>query len=175
MISAHSFQLLAFAVSIAAGFLLGAVYDVLRIWRDFFHSERRAVFFQDFFYMIFCAFFSFLLALALNKGAVRIYQLIGEAAGWFVYYYTVGQVTACVFRFFSGLLYRFFFNPIGGLFRRISVRLTKKERLLIKTLKKKALRWKKRLKHHGGIVYNLRSELGRRRRKRKVVRKNERT
>ena len=175
MVAALSFQLFGFAVSVAAGFLLGALYDVLRIWRDFLHSQRRAVFFQDFFYMVLCAFFTFLLALALSDGAVRFYLLAGEAVGWFVYYFTVGQVTSRLFRFLSGLLYRYLFNPLGGLLKRVAQWLCGKAKIFTKSLKKRAADWKKRLKHRGTIVYNRHNRGHRFGRKRKVVRKNERT
>lgn len=168
-----SYQIFGFVVAIAAGFLLGALYDVLRIWRDFFHSRQRAVFFQDFFYMILCAFFSFLLALPLGSGAVRVYLLAGEAVGWFVYYFTIGQVTAIIFRAVSNFLYRHFFNPVGELFRRIVKWFGKKAARVIKFLKKKASGLKKCLKHKAEIVYNRHNGWGRKRRKHKVVRKYE--
>lgn len=173
MVSALSFQLLGFAVSVAAGFLLGALYDVLRIWRDFLHSRRRAVFFQDFFYMVLCAFFTFLLALALSDGAVRFYLLAGEAVGWFVYYFTVGQVTSRLFRLLSGLLYRYVFDPLGRLLKRGARWMRKKAKNFTKSLKKRVADWKKRLKHRGKIVYNHHNRIPRIGRKRKVVRKNE--
>lgn len=168
-----TYQVFGFAVSIAAGFLLGAVYDLLRIWRDFFHSQKRAVFFQDFFYMTFCAFFSFLLALPLGEGAVRVYLLAGEAVGWFAYYFTVGQVTACLFRAVSAFLYRHFFNPFGNLLRRLSGWFGRKAGFKVKYLKKKAFSRKKCLKHRANIVYNCYNNKLGDRRKRKVVQKNE--
>lgn len=175
MVSALSFQLFGFACSVAAGFALGAVYDVLRIWRAFLRTQRRAVFFQDFFYMVFCALFSFLLALPLGNGAVRVYLLAGEAAGWFAYYFTVGQVTARLFRLLSGFLYRYVFDPVGRQMRRVASFLGKKGKIFLKTVKKKAAERKKRLKPHGAIVYNRRDGFLRGRLRRKVVRKNERT
>ncbi|WP_411677546.1 spore cortex biosynthesis protein YabQ [Caproicibacter sp.] len=175
MVTPLSFQIFGFSASVAAGFLLGAIYDVLRIWRDFFHSQKRAVFFQDFFYMVFCAFFSFLLALPLGGGAVRIYLLAGEAVGWFVYYFTVGQVTAYLFRAISGFLYRCFFDPIGRLLKRVSGWFGKKVKIAANLLKKKGRDWKKRLKQRAGIVYNRRNGLRRSRQKRKVVQRNEST
>lgn len=152
--------------------MLGAAYDVLRIWRDFLHSPKRAVFFQDFFYMVLCAFFSFLLALPLGEGAVRVYLLAGEAVGWFVYYFTVGQVTARVSRLLSGFLYRHVFNPAGRLLRRAGSSLLRKWKSFLKFLKKKTPKRKKRLKPHRAIVYNHGGRFFCGRRKRKVVRKD---
>jgi hypothetical protein len=168
-----SYQVFGFAVSVAAGFLLGAFYDVLRIWRDFFHSQTRAVFFQDFFYVVLCGFFSFLLALPLGEGSVRVYLLAGEAVGWFVYYFTVGQVTAFVFRAASNFLYRHIFNPAGARFHRLFGWFGKKTGSAVKFLKKKASDLKKRLKRKAKIVYNHHNGWYKSRRRRKVVRKNE--
>jgi hypothetical protein len=175
LVTPLSFQIFGFAASVAGGFLLGALYDILRIWRSFFHSQERAVFFQDFFYMVFCAFFSFLLALPLGSGAVRFYLLVGEALGWAAYYFTVGQVTACFFRAISDFLYRYLFNPFGALLHRFSEWITQILRSAINLLKKLAWHWKKRLKQRVHLVYNRRNGLRWIRQKRKVVRRNEGT
>lgn len=173
MVIPLSFQIFGFAASVAGGFLLGAFYDILRIWRSFFHSQERAVFFQDFFYMVFCAFFSFLLALPLGNGAVRLYLLVGEAVGWFAYYFTIGQVTARFFRALSKLLYRYLFNPFGALLHRFSSWIGQKLHFAINLFKKLALYWKKCLKHRVDLVYNHRNGLRWIVQKRKVVRSNE--
>jgi len=126
--------------------------------------------------MIFCAFFSFLLALPLGGGAVRVYLLAGEAVGWFAYYFTVGQVTAFVFRAVSDFLYRHLFNPVGKLFHRIFKWFAQKTFKTVNFLKKKTSGLKKRLKQRAKIVYNRHNGLyGNRRnqRKRKVVRNHE--
>lgn len=110
--SDFSFQAFGFAVSIAGGLILGACYDILRIWRIFFHTQKRAVFFQDFFYMVFAALFTFLLSLSLD-GKVRLYILVGQFVGFFSYYYTVGQITGWLFKKISRFLYRYLFYPVG--------------------------------------------------------------
>ncbi len=72
-----SSQTFGFLVFFAAGVVLGAVYDVLRIWRAMFRSERRSVFFQDLIYMILAAYFTFLVNLAVNYGELRLYLFAG--------------------------------------------------------------------------------------------------
>ncbi len=73
------------------GFLLGAYYDVFRIWRKTTHPSAAAVFFQD------CLFFStsaivvFLFSLAMTDGVVRVYVLFGVLAGFAAYRHTVGN------------------------------------------------------------------------------------
>lgn len=155
--SDFSFQLFGFVVSIAGGVILGACYDVLRIWRVFLHTPRRAMFFQDFFYMVFAAFFTFLLALAVSSGEIRLYILAGEIIGWFVYYYTVGQVTAWLFRLISNFLYRFLFYPLSRVFGKFSGHISKKLQVFSKYVKKFTAKLKKCLKHHSNVVYNYRN------------------
>ncbi len=152
--SDFSYQAFGFAVSIAAGIALGACYDILRIWRTFFHTQKRAVFFQDFFYMVFAALLTFLLSLSLG-GKVRFYILLGEFAGFFSYYYTAGQITAWVFRRVSRFIYKYLVYPVrnaaGKLFNKVSgAVLTLAHILNIKII----LKSKKCLKSHAVVVYN---------------------
>ena len=166
-----SSRLFGFAVSLAAGFLLGALYDVFRIWRTFFHTEKRAVFFQDVFYMIAVAFLTFLLALAVSFGEIRFYLLAGEAVGWFVYYFTVGQVTNCVFRFLSSLLYRWLLRPLSRAARRCACYFGGKFRIMGCFAAKIAGNAKKCLKRQGIIVYNLGNRLPLRRKVKRQAKK----
>lgn len=159
MIAPLTSPLFGFIVSVAAGFLLGAFYDIFRIWRAFLHSEKRAVFFQDLFYMAMAAVFTFLLALAVSEGEVRYYLLGGEAVGWFAYYFTVGQVTGRLSRWISRLLYRFLFNPLGKLFRRVRGYFVGKCHIFLAFLLKLARNAKKCLKHRRKVVYNLRDRM----------------
>lgn len=154
-----SSQLFGFAVSVAAGVVLGAFYDVFRIWRTFFHTEKRAVFFQDVFYMVAVAFLTFLLALAVSFGEIRFYLLGGEAAGWFAYYFTVGQVTDRVFRFISRLLYRWLLRPLKRAARRCARCFGGKFRAIGNFAVKIAGNAKKCLKRRVIIVYNLGNRL----------------
>lgn len=147
-------QLQGFVISIAAGVFLGAYYDVFRIFRTVFQSERRAVFFQDLFYMLTAAFVTFLLALGVNYGEVRFYILAGEAIGWCLYYLTVGMVTYRVFRFVSKIIRKFIIVPIKKLIAKISQFIFSIMKIIVKNTKIVAVNQKKRLKHHRGIVYN---------------------
>lgn len=175
MDTTFSSQLFGFVVSIPAGAILGAFYDVLRIWRTFFHTEKRAVFFQDVFYMGAAAFFTFLLTLTVSYGEVRFYLLFGEILGWFVYYYTLGQVTAFIFRAVSGFLYRFIFYPVLRILHGLFNFFSKKIRIIVNWLKKMGGFVKNRLKQYGILVYNLSDGVLKRRKRQKGVLKHERS
>ncbi|MDF1495775.1 spore cortex biosynthesis protein YabQ [Caproiciproducens sp. CPB-2] len=147
-------QLQGFVIAIAAGVFLGAYYDIFRIFRTVFQSERRAVFFQDLFYMVTAAFVTFLLALGVNYGEVRFYILAGEGIGWCLYYLTVGTVTYRVFRFIAGIVRKFVIVPVKKLLAKISHLLLSVLKKIGKNTKIVASNLKKRLKHHREIVYN---------------------
>nr|WP_319488188.1 spore cortex biosynthesis protein YabQ [uncultured Caproiciproducens sp.] len=147
-------QLQGFVISIAAGVFLGAYYDVFRIFRTVFQSERRAVFFQDLFYMLSAAFITFLLALGVNYGEVRFYILAGEAIGWCLYYLTVGLVTYRVFRFVSKIVRKLLIIPMKKLITKISHFIFSVIKIIVNNTKIVAVNQKKRLKHHREIVYN---------------------
>lgn len=148
------FQAFGLAVSIAGGVILGACYDILRIWRIFFHTQKRAAFFQDFFYMAFAALFTFLLSLSLG-GEVRLYILIGESAGFFSYYYTVGQITAWLFKVISRFLYKYLFYPLKNALNWVFGICIGGLRKFLRIISRKIIfKGKKCLKNNAMVVYN---------------------
>lgn len=149
-----AFQFQGFLISVGAGVLLAAFYDVFRIFRTVFHSVKRAVFFQDLFYMLCASFFTFLVALGVNYGEVRFYILAGEIIGWCLYYLTVGMITIRVFRFISSILHRFLIDPIKKILVKFFHWIIKKLKILGKKVKTAVINQKKRLKQHREIVYN---------------------
>ncbi len=74
------------------GFILGAYYDVFRIWRRTVRSSVVAVFFQDCLFFATSAVIIFLFSLAMTDGVVRVYVLCGAALGYFAYRHTVGNL-----------------------------------------------------------------------------------
>lgn len=149
-----AFQFQGFLISIGVGVLLGAYYDVFRIFRTVFCSEKRAVFYQDIFYMLTSAIITFLLALGVNYGNVRFYILAGEIIGWCLYFLTVGMVTIRVFRFVSRVLCRFLINPAKKLVLRLFHFLYGKVKIILDRVKIAVINKKKCLKHNRKIVYN---------------------
>lgn len=147
-------QLQGFLISIGVGVLLGAFYDIFRIYRIVLRPEKKAVFFQDLFYMICAALVTFLLSLGVNFGEVRFYILAGEAIGWCLYYLTIGMVTFQVFRFISNLLRKYLIYPIKRVLHKIFHWISQKLKILCKNVKLATENQKKRLKQHRQIVYN---------------------
>ena len=154
MNSSLASQFQGFVISVGVGILLGAYYDIFRIFRTVFQSEKRAVFFQDLFYMLSAAFITFLLALGVSYGEVRFYILAGELIGWCLYYLTAGMVTIQLFKFISYIVHRFFINPTKKILFQIFLWFRNRVNIIMKKVKIVAINRKKYLKHHSKIVYN---------------------
>ncbi len=150
-LSAQTFGFLAFLI---LGAVFSALYDVLRIWRALFRSERRSVFFQDFFYMLLASLGTFLVFLGVSGGEIRLYLLAGELLGWLVWHFTLGLVTVSLFRRLARFLYRHVFDPMSVKIRQIGLKLQKSIARLASFVKKHMQNGKKRLKHRAAIVYN---------------------
>lgn len=81
-----------FLMSLGFGFLMGLVYDGVRIVRVSISRGRSAFLIFDLLYCIFLCFASFLFFLAVNEGEIRFYILLGEAAGFAIYYFSLGAL-----------------------------------------------------------------------------------
>lgn len=173
MYTSLSSQMFCFAIFFVAGVVLGVLYDVLRVWRAMFRSERRPIFFQDLFYMVLAAFFTFLVNLGVNYGELRFYLFLGEIFGWLAWHYTLGSVTVFFFRRLFRFLYRKLFDPLGRFLHLFALKLEKKFFHFVNSVKKRSQNWKKRLKPKRVVVYNHRK--GKRRNRRNEKRKRRRT
>jgi len=149
-----------FLAFFVTGVLLSAVYDVLRIWRAVFRSGKRAVFFQDFIYMILAAYFTFFIDLGVCFGELRIYLFTGEVLGWFAWHETIGRVTVFLFRKLFGFLYRKVFDPAGARLHAAASKLGKQIKKFIRSGQKRLQNQKKSLKHSPLVVYNYRNKGG---------------
>lgn len=83
------------------GFLLGAYYDIFRILRRVLHPGTVRVFFQDIVFFVTAALMTFLFALAVADGVLRVYLFVGLITGFFAYRYTVGRA---VVRFVTAVI-----------------------------------------------------------------------
>lgn len=74
------------------GFVLGAVYDIFRIFRVVVRSGCLVVIVQDILFWLLCAAVTFVFLLIQNDGKIRALVIIFEALGAALYYYTVGAL-----------------------------------------------------------------------------------
>ena len=158
----QSEQLSIFLSALGVGFLLGILYDLFRAIRLSFSSSRIATVIFDLLYFFFFGLISFLFILALNKGEIRSYIIIGELIGALFYYVSFGiaaiKFTNILIRYLKRF-YAFVYKVISAPFRLIKCLLNslfkKTDRLLRKTEK---ISKKMRKKHFPKLqmyVYNL--------------------
>lgn len=86
-----SAQLNVFLYSVGFGFLLGLLYDILKIIRVLIIKSNRAVIIQDVVYFLLCSLLTFLFLLVVNNGKFRFNVFVALAFGFFVYYLTLGR------------------------------------------------------------------------------------
>ena len=147
-------QLRGFLLAAAAGILLGALYDVLRVYRILFRPPKGLVFALDVFTLCTAALVTFLTSLAASRGVLRFYLFLGEAAGWAAYACTVGRVTVFLARWLLRLLERLVFRPLRRLRAALGAAAGRASRTALDLWKKIAPHRKKALKPDGDVVYN---------------------
>lgn len=163
---------------LALGAILGAGYDLLCIWRALFRSGRRAVWIQDFAFMILAAYATFLLCLGVCFGELRLYLFFCEAFCCVLWHETAGRVSIPFFRRLFRFLHSRFFGPLCARFRKNEAVRRKRMEKFAGIARKWLGNQKKGLKPGRSLVYNYRAikrkRLGlrkeRRARKMKVLR-----
>lgn len=91
-------QTVYFLFSLVYGAVLSALYDIVRIIRFAGANKPIHIILSDVVYFVVCAFATFLYALPFNYGSVRYFVLFGEAVGFVVYRFTVGEVNSCIYQ-----------------------------------------------------------------------------
>ncbi|MCI9415310.1 MAG: hypothetical protein HFJ79_09075 [Clostridiales bacterium] len=148
-------------LSCGLGFLLGVYYDVFRVARLALRSGKRSIFFQDLFFFASSAVITFLFALAVTAGQLRLYIFLGSAAGFAAYYFTLGRVVMK----FAGtairlilkvwhILWMVILFPFRWLYRLLRPLMIKLGHLTGKITEKPRSFLKKGLKHAGSLLYN---------------------
>ena len=85
-------QLQVFGLSVLLGVGLGLVYEVFRLLRLAFFSQKTVVFVQDVLFSLTALVSTFVFVVAVNEGQLRFFLLIGELCGFMVYYFTLGTL-----------------------------------------------------------------------------------
>ncbi len=92
-------QTVYFLYSLVFGVMLSALYDIVRILRFMGFTKLWQIILSDVLYFFICAVLTVLFALPFNKGSVRYFVLFGEAVGFIVYRFTLGEKMAVVYCF----------------------------------------------------------------------------
>lgn len=149
-------------LSVGVGFALGIFYDILRTVRLALTKGRVAVFIFDVLYFLIFGLATFLFILALNKGEVRLYMIIGEISGCLIYYFSLGlvaikitDITVKTFRKFFSMVFKVLFAPVRLILKLFPRIFSKIFKFFKKTQKKSQKNRKKLLQKARICVYNL--------------------
>ncbi len=143
--------------ALGLGFILGLLYDFVRLSCVVFHKKKAVVFAADVFFIILCTGVSCLLYIAVNNGHIRLYLLLAQVLGGVIYRFTAGEL---IFPFFVKIIKaaeKFVltvFAPVAGLGRKISEILRKIMRKFYINFKKIKNKFKKALKDDEQLLYN---------------------
>lgn len=85
-------QLYVIGWSCLLGTMLGAFYDLFRVFRLIFSKGWVSVIIQDIIFWCVAGLATFAHILAINKGQVRLYILLSILLGFMIYYYTMGRL-----------------------------------------------------------------------------------
>ena len=89
MILSMSEQTLLFLTTVAAGVVMGFVYDLFRIIRKSFPHNSFMVQFEDVIYWVAVSFLMFYFMLHRNYGEIRFFSIVGAALGMVLYFCTL--------------------------------------------------------------------------------------
>lgn len=150
-----------FFLSLGMGFLLGVLYDIIRIIRLIVSKGKAAVFGFDFLYIVVSALLTYLFIIAVNMGAVRAYIIIAQLLGFFFYYISFGiavkriseKIAELIKSFFSKL-YRIIKRPFIFIFAAIKRKKSKIKVFLSKKSHKTKNNLKKLLHLTKVLLYN---------------------
>lgn len=84
-------QVRIFVLSIGVGVPLCLLYILMQSAVAFFHEKKWAIYTTDILFSAVSAFVSFFFMVFYNNGRVRLHLIIGEAFGFFVFYFAVGK------------------------------------------------------------------------------------
>lgn len=164
----QSLQPQLFLLSLGFGFLLGIPYDIIRAVRIAFTKSKASVIIFDILYFLTSAVLSFLFILAVNKGEIRFYILFGEAAGWLLYYFSLGiaavKITDVTVRLLKALFHTVktvVLFPFKIILKPVKILKTKIIGFYKKNCKKSRKNAKKLLPKIKLYVYNLKGMLNR--------------
>lgn len=145
----------------AAGLIMGLFYEALRFFRMLLCHNAVAVCVEDTLYLSICALITFIIALAVGIGYMRIYYIVFEAMGAAIYFLTVGRLLNHILRHISKGFKRLchaVIHKTGRAFGKVFAPIGKKIRLIFvyiaENARKSAFYNKIYLKKTGEIEYN---------------------
>lgn len=110
-----------FLLCVGFGFLLGAVYDILKLTEKLLFPKSRNGLFRDIVFSIICTVSSFMFLLCIDGGKLRLYPYGGMAAGFAIWRFTLGIPVRYVLDRTADIISRFFaplFTAVNNIFKK---------------------------------------------------------
>lgn len=140
---------------------MGLFYEALRFFRMLLRHNTVAVCVEDTLYLSVCAFISFIIALTVGIGYMRIYYIVFEAMGAAIYFLTVGRLINHILRNLSKGVKRLISAVIkktGNIFGKVFAPIDKKTKQIFSNIaeiiRKTGFYSKIHLKRTDKIEYN---------------------
>lgn len=92
-----SVQLKNIMPALGLGFVLGLLYEALRILRLYIHSGKVFVFVTDILFTVFSSVSAFLLCVSVDNGHIRFYIVLACILGYVVCIFTAGELIYALF------------------------------------------------------------------------------
>ncbi len=127
-----------FILSFGFGFLLGIVYDALRVIRMIFADSEKLIAVQDIIFSLITFFSVFNFFLVANKGEFRGYLFLSMALGFLLYRYSFGTFVIFLFKKVIAAvewLIKILLFPFGIIMKPLKKILRKIKKILILLLK----------------------------------------
>ena len=114
-------QIVVFFFSMVLGLIFGVIFDFFRIIDIIFNATLRRIFFEDILYFFIMSIMTFIFMLIFNKGDFRVFIVIGELIGFFLWHFTIGRINVK----FSSKILIFFESKILRVIDKVSFPITK--------------------------------------------------
>ena len=143
-----------------AGAGLGVIYDCFRLCR-LVCGNWIAVFLEDLLFSAFCTLTTLVFCVEFCNGRIRAYVLLGEALGFIIYHFTVGELVirllravVSLIRALFGGVYRIFVFPVWKAVCFIAQKIKKVFVLILQCFARTPFLKKFPLQEQGEMLYN---------------------
>jgi len=134
-------QFLLFVKALLLGFAIAALYDVLRIYRTIVKCHKTVLTVQDIIYSVIAALLTFLFALVLNSGKVRVYLILSHFFGAILYRLSLSKIVMAIstvvirlFKNISKFIHKKLIKPVVSFFSKKATQVKNKLKLFFKNL-----------------------------------------
>lgn len=139
--------------ALGLGFVLGLIYELVRVLRLYISSRKVFVFITDMLFTVFSSVSVFLLFVAVDNGHIRLYMILASILGYVICLFTAGELIYAFFEKIHSSVMRvitLFLKPLMFIIGKMSPKLKK----VSENTEKVKNKFKKLLKRSVKVLYN---------------------